>query len=63
MNTLRIAMIVWSLGVGYAGVASGIRLYKAADFLMRRDRLGWASLYAAAGIGACATGLLLSLLC
>ena len=63
MDVLKIAVIVWSLGLGYAGITYGVRLYRASDFLVRRDRLGWASLYVAAGVAACSAGLLVSLLC
>jgi len=63
VSILRIGVMVWSFGMAYAGIASGIRLYRASDFLVRGDRLCWAATYWGAGICACTIGLLLSLLC
>lgn len=60
---MKIAVIVWSLGLGYAGIASAVHLYRAADFLPKWDRLQWASYYAASGLLLCGLGLLLSLVC
>lgn len=60
---MKIAVIVWSLGLGYAGVASAVHLYRAADFLPTGDRLQWALYYAALGLLLCGAGLLFSRIC